>query len=196
MRAKRSQMMEHHWLVNLVVTVIGGLLVAFVAFRLGWNSPFERAGSPPPRADVGIHSSEVGPKVEPSPRHARSNASPPTPPEQLTPSTTVVPDQPGTGSYDEPDFTGLWVGTVASQGASVVVSRQSSGDDDVVLRMFNGSPQRLDQVVNLGRELRAYRPSDDAYVVVRLPVNGDGSQLIGEYLEDGTTRPISLSRRR
>jgi Lecithin:cholesterol acyltransferase/Carboxypeptidase regulatory-like domain/Bacterial TSP3 repeat len=92
------------------------------------------------------------------------------------------------------EYVGLWIGTIAGYSSELEIGRTGS-EFTVLVRMegANQPEEQLSVIAVSGDEMRLYRPDDDAELRLSLQA-GQPRCLIGEYLEPGTSRPISLCR--
>lgn len=90
---------------------------------------------------------------------------------------------------------GLWSGTVAGHAAELTISK--SGSTYTVLLSMATANEPIEQLILLfvsPTQLTVHRPSDDAQLRVTRTLSGGQQCLTGEYIEDGTSRPISLCK--
>jgi hypothetical protein len=138
----------------------------------------------------------------------RSQVVPPTtqPPEpvvnpQPVPQPVVRPQpvttlQPLTRPQMARALVGTWDGTIAGYRSTVTFSELGSGVSVVGSMEKANRPTEDWQITDIAdRQLTIYRPDDDAQLSVSLQEHSTSPCLIGQYLEPGSSRPISLCRR-
>lgn len=90
---------------------------------------------------------------------------------------------------------GVWQGTVAGYASTLTISQSGNAFTALIsIETANRPVEEVDIRSISKTEITIYRPDDDAILQMTRAQTGSQPCLIGEYLEDGSSRPISLCK--